>query len=127
MPTSLRLLAPIALLALSATGRSEILYEVRHDPIPDRLTVVMRFQPRDAKTILQMLLREGKLTRISMELVLHSSAIAQLKTQLQSGSRLSVPQFKELTGVSRKYAIPLLEFLDRQHITRRDGDVRVVA
>ena len=54
MPISLRSLAPIVLLALSATGRSEIRYEVGHDPIPDRLTVVMRFQPRDAKTILQM-------------------------------------------------------------------------
>ena len=36
------------------------------------------------------------------------------------------PQFKDLAGVSRKYAIPLLEYLDRERITRRDGDQRVV-
>jgi selenocysteine-specific elongation factor len=37
-----------------------------------------------------------------------------------------VGQFKDWTGVSRKYAIPLLEFLDRQRVTRRDGDERIV-
>jgi selenocysteine-specific elongation factor len=37
-----------------------------------------------------------------------------------------VPQFKELAGVSRKYAIPLLEYLDRERLTRREGDQRVV-
>ena len=42
------------------------------------------------------------------------------------GQRLSVGDFKELTGVSRKYAIPLLEYLDRECITRRSGDQRVL-
>ena len=42
------------------------------------------------------------------------------------GQRFGVSEFKEWTGISRKYAIPLLEFLDRERITRRDGDVRVV-
>jgi selenocysteine-specific elongation factor len=37
-----------------------------------------------------------------------------------------VPAFKELTGISRKYAIPLLEYLDREHLTRRHGDERVI-
>jgi selenocysteine-specific elongation factor len=37
-----------------------------------------------------------------------------------------VPVFKEWTGVSRKYAIPILEYLDREHVTKRDGDVRVL-
>ena len=42
------------------------------------------------------------------------------------GERFRVPEFKEWTGISRKYAIPLLEFLDREKITRREGDERVV-
>jgi selenocysteine-specific elongation factor len=37
-----------------------------------------------------------------------------------------VPEFKSWTNISRKYAIPLLEYLDRQHVTRRDGDARIV-
>jgi selenocysteine-specific elongation factor len=81
-----------------------------------------------ARSILQMLLREGRLTRISDELVLHLSALASLREMLSSkrGSRFSVPAFKEWTGVSRKYAIPLLEYLDREHVTRREGDERVI-
>jgi selenocysteine-specific elongation factor len=34
--------------------------------------------------------------------------------------------FKELTGLTRKYAIPLLEYLDRERITRREGDERII-
>jgi selenocysteine-specific elongation factor len=37
-----------------------------------------------------------------------------------------VPQFKALAGVSRKYAIPLLEYLDSERITRRAGDKRII-
>jgi selenocysteine-specific elongation factor len=42
------------------------------------------------------------------------------------GERFKVPAFKEWTGASRKYAIPLLEYLDRERVTRREGDIRVV-
>jgi selenocysteine-specific elongation factor len=81
-----------------------------------------------ARSLLQILLREGKLTRISDELVLHAAALARLREQLggRRGERFSVPVFKDWTGVSRKYAIPLLEYLDREHVTRREGDERVL-
>jgi selenocysteine-specific elongation factor len=42
------------------------------------------------------------------------------------GERLPIAAFKELASVSRKYAIPLLEYLDRQGLTRRAGDERVI-
>jgi selenocysteine-specific elongation factor len=76
-----------------------------------------------------MLLKDGRLIRIQPDLVLHASAVAGLRSQLAArrGQRFSVPEFKEWTGVSRKYAIPLLEYLDREHITVRQGDFRVVA
>jgi selenocysteine-specific elongation factor len=41
-------------------------------------------------------------------------------------NRIDVAKFKDMTGISRKYAIPLLEFLDRERITRREGDARVI-
>ena len=44
----------------------------------------------------------------------------------QRGERLPIPAFKELTGITRKYAIPLLEYLDRERVTRRMGDERVI-
>ncbi|HWE51808.1 MAG TPA: selenocysteine-specific translation elongation factor [Bryobacteraceae bacterium] len=81
-----------------------------------------------ARSILQILLREGRLVRISDELVLHADAVAKLHATLadKNGQRFAVPDFKDWTGVSRKYAIPLLEYLDREHVTRREGDERVV-
>jgi selenocysteine-specific elongation factor len=40
--------------------------------------------------------------------------------------KIDVARFKDMTGVSRKYAIPLLEYLDRERVTRRVGDERVI-
>jgi selenocysteine-specific elongation factor len=81
-----------------------------------------------AQTLLATLQRDRKLVRISAELVYHATAVAQLKALLapRKGARFAVPEFKEWTGVSRKYAIPLLEFLDRERMTRREGDQRVI-
>jgi selenocysteine-specific elongation factor len=84
--------------------------------------------PNRARTLLQLMLRDRRLVRVSDELVFHVSAMQSLRALLapKKGQRFSVPEFKDWTGVSRKYAIPLLEYLDRGRITRRDGDSRVV-
>jgi selenocysteine-specific elongation factor len=81
-----------------------------------------------ARTLLEILLREKRLVRIDAELVFHHAAIENLRGMLAARrpARFNVPEFKEWTGVSRKYAIPLLEYLDRQHITRREGDRRLI-
>ncbi len=81
-----------------------------------------------ARNLLQVLLREGKLVRVGDELVYHETAIRDLLALMarHRGDRFKVPEFKEWTGVSRKYAIPLLEYLDRRRVTRREGDERVV-
>lgn len=84
-----------------------------------------------AEKLLQILLREKSLVRVTTELIFHRDALAQLKGQLSAykkskGDRLTVPVFKELTGITRKYAIPLLEYLDRERVTRRAGDERVI-
>jgi selenocysteine-specific elongation factor len=85
-------------------------------------------EPARARSLLQILLREGRLTRVSEELVLHSPALVRLRAELgaRRGQRFGVTDFKDWTGVSRKYAIPLLEYLDRTHVTRREGDERLV-
>ena len=88
-------------------------------------------ETRRAEKLLQILLREKSLIRVSPELVFHRDALVRLKEQLiaykkAKGERLSVPVFKELAGISRKYAIPLLEYLDRERVTRRAGDERVI-
>jgi selenocysteine-specific elongation factor len=85
-------------------------------------------EPSRARTLLQILLRDKRLIRVNEDLFYHAGAIARLRSLLagRRGERFGVGQFKDWTGVSRKYAIPLLEFLDRERVTRRDGDSRVV-
>jgi len=88
-------------------------------------------EAKRAEKLLQILLRGKNLVRVSPELVFHRQALAQLKEQLSAykkakGDRINVPAFKELTGITRKYAIPLLEYLDRERVTRRAGDERVI-
>jgi selenocysteine-specific elongation factor len=81
-----------------------------------------------ARRLLEILLREKRLVRISEDLVFHRSAIDSLRQLLapRKAQRFNVGAFKEWTGISRKYAIPLLEYLDREHVTRREGDERLV-
>ena len=87
-----------------------------------------KLDPARARTLLQILLKNRTLVRVNLELVLHSTAADALRAMMspRKGSRFSVGEFKEWTGVSRKYAIPLLEWLDRERVTRREGDARVV-
>ncbi len=84
-----------------------------------------------AQKILQILIREGTLVKVAEEFVFHRTAVAGLrdliaKYRKERGDRITVVAFKDVAGVSRKYAIPLLEFLDREHVTRRVGDERVI-
>jgi selenocysteine-specific elongation factor len=81
-----------------------------------------------ARTLLQILIREQRLVRIGDDLVFHRSALDGLR-QLLAGhktARFTISAFKDWTGISRKYAIPLLEYLDREHVTRREGEERIV-
>ncbi|HLY20345.1 MAG TPA: SelB C-terminal domain-containing protein, partial [Bryobacteraceae bacterium] len=81
-----------------------------------------------ARALLQILLREKRLIRVSDDLVFHHSAMDKLRAMLAAhgGARFNVGAFKDWTGISRKYAIPLLEYLDRERVTRREGDERLV-
>lgn len=84
-----------------------------------------------AQKILLILLRERVLLKVTEDLIFHQTAIERLRGKLaeykkKNGERLPIAAFKELSGVSRKYAIPLLEYLDRERVTRRVGDARVI-
>lgn len=91
----------------------------------------LKIETARAEKLLQILLREKALVRVSADLIFHHEALENLSGLLaqykkSKGERIGVPAFKELTGVTRKYAIPLLEHLDRQRLTRRAGDERVI-
>lgn len=85
------------------------------------------------RRILQRLIDNGTLVRVQGETFIHAHALEELKQRLSDYALkheperlIDVPAFKDLAGVSRKYAIPLLEYLDRERITRRAGEGRVI-
>ena len=83
-----------------------------------------------AQKIVTLLLRDKVLVKISEELLFHRDSLADLRKRLAAekakSPKLDIARFKDLTGVTRKYAIPLLEYLDREHVTRRVGDDRII-
>jgi selenocysteine-specific elongation factor len=83
-----------------------------------------------SQKIVTLLLRDGTLVKLADELVFHRGALEDLRrkmvAQKSKAAKIDVGQFKDMTGVSRKYAIPLLEYLDRERVTRRVGDMREI-
>jgi selenocysteine-specific elongation factor len=82
--------------------------------------------------IVKLLQRQKVLVRVDT-LLFHDEALKRLqadvkalKTSAAGTARIDVAAFKERFGVTRKFAIPLLEYLDRERVTRRAGDARVV-
>ncbi len=80
------------------------------------------------KNVLMHLVDEGRIIRVKEELFFHAEAISRLKSQLMDflteNQDINPGQFKEMTGASRKYTIPLFEYFDSENITIRVGDVR---
>jgi selenocysteine-specific elongation factor len=82
--------------------------------------------------MLKLLQRQKTLVKVDA-LLFHDEAlkqlkaeVARLKTSAGAAAQIDVAAFKERFGVSRKFAIPLLEYLDRERVTRRMGESRIV-
>jgi selenocysteine-specific elongation factor len=84
---------------------------------------------RLVERVVRVLLAEGRLRRVG-ETVVDAAVLDELKREVRRrwppGTRLDVAGFKNLTGLSRKFVIPLLEYLDRERVTRRAGNDRLV-
>ncbi len=100
--------------------------------VPAASDVLARLKIDRARSekILQMLLKEKVLVKVAENLIFHASALSKLREMLarqkSTNNRINVGIFKDLTGLTRKYAIPLLEYLDRERVTRRQGDDRII-
>jgi selenocysteine-specific elongation factor len=117
----------------AAMGKIEAAFRAAGLAVPSVKDVLagLSVEAKRAEKLLHILLREKSLIRVSPELIFHQAALTHLKERLSAyktskGERISVPAFKGLTGITRKYAIPLLEYLDRAGVTRRTGDERVI-
>lgn len=87
--------------------------------------------PREqARRLMVLLIRQKKLIKVNETLFFHADSIEEIKRKLREYKKrqdhIDVPTFKKLAGVTRKYAIPLLEHLDRERVTRRAGEFRVI-
>jgi selenocysteine-specific elongation factor len=101
---------------------------------PDMATAIAQSGAASAVAdrMIKLLQRQKVLVRVDT-LVFHDAALKQLKADVAAlkrsdgtAARIDVGTFKERFGVSRKFAIPLLEYLDRERLTRRVGDSRVI-
>jgi selenocysteine-specific elongation factor len=94
------------------------------------IAAALRVDPAQAARLFHLLLGRGRLVRIHDGKVFHVQAIDDLKRRLWTRRAenpiLDVGEFKDLSGTSRKNAIPLLEYFDQARITRREGNRRVI-
>ena len=78
--------------------------------------------------VIGFLVKQGTLVRLAEGIYVHRSALASAREKIgaRKGDTIDVGQFKDFFGLSRKIAIPLLEYFDREGVTKRVGDSRRV-
>ncbi|WDP89400.1 MAG: selenocysteine-specific translation elongation factor [Desulfobacter sp.] len=83
---------------------------------------------KTAKDVLQMLIDEKEVVKTKDDLFFGAGAIADLETKLieflKANEKITTPEFKDMTGISRKFVIPLIEYFDSTRLTIRVGDHR---
>ena len=93
---------------------------------------ISRLDAKSARKVFQLFVNRGELVAVTGEYYFTAEALVQLVAKLRESAKesgdatLDVARFKQIAGVSRKYAIPLLEYLDRTRVTRRVGDKRQI-
>ena len=97
---------------------------------PTRQELLASAESRESHTILKMLLDEETLVPVG-EFVVHTGVIAEaralIRRHMDEKGSMTVAEFRDVVGTSRKYAVPFLDYLDRIRFTRRVGDERVLA
>jgi selenocysteine-specific elongation factor len=83
------------------------------------------------KDIFEVAVAEGLLVRVTDDIYLHADADAEMRRRvaerLRPGPGATVAEIRDLLGTTRKYAVPICEYLDRVGVTRREGDLRVLS
>jgi selenocysteine-specific elongation factor len=99
-------------------------------PAPDDVVAGAGVDRGNGRKIVQLLVKDQTLVKINETMVVDRGALDKLVADVRArktvSTKLDIATFKELTGLSRKFAVPLLEYLDGQRITRRVGDERVI-
>ena len=99
-------------------------------PAPDEVIAETGVDRATGRKILQLLLKDQSLVKVNEGLIVDKTALEKLVEDVRArkavNPKLGVGEFKELTGLSRKFAVPLLEYLDAQRVTRRVGADRII-
>ncbi len=97
-------------------------------PYFKELSKTLDIDQSTAKDLLWFLVDHGVVVKVKDDLYYHNEVLEDLKKRLvdflQAKKEISTPQFKEMTGISRKYVIPLIEYFDSKNVTIRIGDIR---
>ncbi len=97
-------------------------------PYFKEVTRTLEVDPARAKDVLMLLVKEGAMIKAKEDLFFHVEPYEDLRKRLVdflvANEEITTPQFKEMTGASRKYIIPLLEYFDAENVTIRVGDSR---
>lgn len=97
-------------------------------PYFSELAKSLNLDAKEAKNVLMLLVGDGTMVKVKEDLYFHGDAVRDLRQRLidhlKANGEINAPQFKEMTGASRKYTIPLLEYFDGENLTIRIGDVR---
>ena len=112
--------------------KDKILDVYRHNglqpPYFKELCKTLDIDPVRAKDLLMLLVSEGRIVKTKEDLYFDNAAIEDLKQRLvvflREHGEIDTPRFKDMTGASRKFVIPLLEYFDARNVTLRVGDVR---
>lgn len=92
------------------------------------LSKTLDIDAKRAKDVLMLLIEEGLIIKTKEELYFHVEVVTNLKKRLVdfllTHGEITTPQFKEMTGTTRKYLIPLIEYFDSKNVTIRIGDIR---
>jgi len=86
------------------------------------------YKPKMIEGVISFLVKQGTLVRLAEGVYLHKDVLVKARETMSAkrGETIDVAHFKELFGLSRKIAIPLLEWFDREGVTKRVGDSRQV-
>ncbi|HUK66999.1 MAG TPA: selenocysteine-specific translation elongation factor [Anaeromyxobacteraceae bacterium] len=99
-------------------------------PWLSELPALLAANPEEVAAVLKLLVAEGSVVRVSSELYFDLAAVDELRERLvrlfHSKPRITTQEFKDLVGATRKHVIPLAEYFDREKVTLRVGEVRVL-
>jgi selenocysteine-specific elongation factor len=123
LPPALRAVADRLVADLEAAGIEP--------PAQGAALAAARVPPGDADELIRLLVETGRIVRVADDLIFAraplDAAVARVRAHLAEHGTATMSELRDLLGTTRKYAVPLGEWMDRVHITRRQGDVRRLA